>query len=37
MFMTTFTNQGRASSRSPFAAPYPGKILAMDLKDWAVS
>src|SRR4029450_2110800 len=32
LFMTVFTNQGRGKQPVAFAAPYPGKILAMDLK-----
>src|SRR4029450_2286476 len=32
LFMTTFTNQGSGKQQVSFAAPYPGKILAMDLK-----
>ncbi|MBF8301256.1 MAG: hypothetical protein HW394_1626 [Acidobacteria bacterium] len=32
LFMTVFTNEGAAKQRVAFAAPYPGKILAMDLK-----
>lgn len=32
LFMTVFTNQGTGKHRVAFAAPYPGKILAMDLK-----
>lgn len=32
LFMTVFTNQGHGRHRVAFAAPYPGKILAMDLK-----
>ncbi|MGE3957835.1 MAG: TIGR00266 family protein [Vicinamibacterales bacterium] len=32
LFMTVFTNQGAGKQRVAFAAPYPGKILAMDLK-----
>lgn len=32
LFMTVFTNQGPGKHRVAFAAPYPGKILAMDLK-----
>ena len=32
LFMTVFTNQGPAKQQVAFAAPYPGKILAMDLK-----
>lgn len=31
LFMTHFTNQGRGKKRVAFAAPYPGKILALDL------
>lgn len=30
-FVTTFTNQGSRDATVAFAAPYPGKILAMDL------
>jgi len=33
MFMTTFTNQGRGKQQVAFAAPYPGKIIPMDLKE----
>jgi uncharacterized protein (TIGR00266 family) len=32
LFMTVFTNQGDGKQQVAFAAPYPGKILAMDLK-----
>src|SRR5262245_1648526 len=32
LFMTIFTNQGSGKQQVSFAAPYPGKILAMDLK-----
>ncbi len=32
LFMTIFTNQGAGKQQVSFAAPYPGKILAMDLK-----
>src|SRR5687767_15432517 len=32
LFMTEFTNQGSGKQQVAFAAPYPGKILAMDLK-----
>jgi uncharacterized protein (TIGR00266 family) len=32
LFMTVFQNQGPGKHRVAFAAPYPGKILAMDLK-----
>ena len=33
LFMTTFTNQGRDKQQVAFAAPYPGKIIPMDLKE----
>jgi uncharacterized protein (TIGR00266 family) len=32
LFMTVFTNQGGGKRQVAFAAPYPGKILAMDLQ-----
>jgi uncharacterized protein (TIGR00266 family) len=32
LFTTVYTNQGTGKKRVAFAAPYPGKILAMDLK-----
>lgn len=32
LFMTVFTNRGGGKQQVAFAAPYPGKILAMDLK-----
>ena len=32
LFMTVFTNQGSGKQQVAFAAPYPGKILALDLK-----
>jgi uncharacterized protein (TIGR00266 family) len=32
LFMTVFTNQASGKQQVSFAAPYPGKILAMDLK-----
>jgi uncharacterized protein (TIGR00266 family) len=32
LFMTIFTNSGGGKQQVSFAAPYPGKILAMDLK-----
>jgi uncharacterized protein (TIGR00266 family) len=32
LFMTVFTNQGHGKQRVAFGAPYPGKIIAMDLK-----
>jgi uncharacterized protein (TIGR00266 family) len=31
IFMTHFTNQGQGKSRVAFAAPYPGRILPVDL------
>jgi uncharacterized protein (TIGR00266 family) len=31
IFLTHFTNQGRAKSRVTFAAPYPGKVVALDM------
>lgn len=31
LFMTTFTNQGSGKKHVSFAAPYPGKIIPMDL------
>ena len=33
-FVTTFTNEGRKRRDVAFAAPYPGKILAVNLKEW---
>jgi uncharacterized protein (TIGR00266 family) len=33
-FITTFTNEGRKRRDVAFAAPFPGKILAVDLKQW---
>jgi uncharacterized protein (TIGR00266 family) len=32
LFMTVFTNGGQSKQRVAFGAPYPGKIIAMDLK-----
>lgn len=32
LFMTHFTNQGTGKQRVAFAAPYPGKIIPMDLR-----
>lgn len=32
IFMTHFTNQGTGKKRVAFAAPYPGKIIPMDLR-----
>ncbi|MES2618429.1 MAG: TIGR00266 family protein [Bacteroidota bacterium] len=31
LFMTAFTNMGNSKKKVTFAAPYPGKIIAMDL------
>jgi uncharacterized protein (TIGR00266 family) len=33
-FVTTFTNQGVKRQDVAFSAPYPGKIQAMDLREW---
>jgi uncharacterized protein (TIGR00266 family) len=33
LFMTTFTNEGSEKKHVSFAAPYPGKILPMDLSE----
>lgn len=33
IFMTHFTNQGRSKRRVTFAAPYPGKIIPVDLAE----
>lgn len=33
LFMTTYTNIGQGKKRVSFAAPYPGKIIAMDLSE----
>jgi len=33
LFMTVFLNQGQGKRRAAFAAPYPGKIIALHLKD----
>jgi len=30
-FITTFLNEGNTTSRAGFAAPYPGKIIPLDL------
>jgi uncharacterized protein (TIGR00266 family) len=32
LFTTVYTNQGRTKAKVAFAAPYPGKILPMDLR-----
>lgn len=34
LFTTVFTNRARHKQRVAFAAPYPGKILAMDLRQF---
>ncbi len=33
IFMTHFTNQGRSKRKVTFAAPYPGKIVPVDLQE----
>lgn len=33
IFMTHFTNEGHTKSRAAFAAPYPGKIIPVDLPE----
>ena len=33
-FVTTFTNESRPRRDVAFAAPYPGKIMPVDLKQW---
>jgi len=33
IFMTHFTNSGTGKKRVSFAAPYPGKIIAVDMKE----
>lgn len=33
LFMTVFQNQGQRKTRAAFAAPYPGKIIALHLKE----
>lgn len=33
IFMTTFTNQGAGKKMVSFAAPYPGKVIPVDLAD----
>jgi len=33
LFMTVFSNQGTTRQKVAFAAPYPGKIVALDLKE----
>ncbi len=34
LFMTVFSHQGQGKARCAFAAPYPGTILAFDLKQY---
>ncbi|WP_339252143.1 TIGR00266 family protein [Sporosarcina sp. FSL W8-0480] len=34
LFMTTFTNEGSGKKHASFAAPYPGKIIPMDLSQY---
>jgi uncharacterized protein (TIGR00266 family) len=34
LFMTHFTNQGSGKKRVAFAAPYPGKIIPLELREW---
>ena len=34
LFMTVFTNTGSGKSHAAFAAPYPGKIIPVDLKEF---
>ena len=34
LFMTTFTNTGSGKKHVSFAAPYPGKIIPMDLSQY---
>jgi uncharacterized protein (TIGR00266 family) len=34
IFMTTFTNHGAPKAAVAFAAPYPGKIIALDLSEY---
>lgn len=33
IFMTHFTNEGHSKAKAAFAAPYPGKIIPVDLPD----
>lgn len=33
LFMTTYTQRGTAKAKATFAAPYPGKIISMDLSE----
>jgi uncharacterized protein (TIGR00266 family) len=34
LFCTVFTNQARVKAKVAFGAPYPGKIITLDLKDY---
>jgi len=34
LFMTVFTHNGRGKARVAFAAPYPGKIIPVDLREY---
>jgi uncharacterized protein (AIM24 family) len=34
LFMTAYTNMGQGKKHASFAAPYPGKIVAMDLTQY---
>ena len=34
LFMTAFQNQGMGKKKVSFASPYPGKIIAIDLKEY---
>ena len=34
IFITYFTNQGDGKRRASFAAPYPSKIICLDLQDY---
>jgi len=34
LFMTTYTNQGAVKRHATFAAPYPGKIISIDLSKY---
>jgi uncharacterized protein (TIGR00266 family) len=35
LFMTTYTHRGMGKARVTFAAPYPGKIIPMDLSEYS--
>lgn len=34
LFMTVFTNSGQGKRKASFAAPYPGRIIAIDLQEY---